>query len=93
MAKNKTPKTVVPENFATLEEAAKFWDTHSLADYEDIQQDVDFEVVLRSDRNYFAIEKTLSKKIDELARMQGVLPETLVNVWLEEKVHELLKTA
>ena len=86
MAKNKRDCEPLPEVFTTLEEAATFWDTHSLADYEDVQQDVTFEVELGSEKNYFAVEKELSVCIDQIASRQGVLPETLINLWLKEKV-------
>ena len=39
----------LPDEFQTIEEAAKFWDNHSLSDYEDCQKDVEFEVDLKSD--------------------------------------------
>ncbi|MCP4373371.1 MAG: hypothetical protein GY797_35515 [Deltaproteobacteria bacterium] len=93
MAKNNTHREPLPEKFASLEEAAEFWDTHSLADYEDVQQEVEFEVELRSEKNYFAVEKELSESIDQLAQFQGVLPETLVNLWLKEKVLEMQKVS
>jgi hypothetical protein len=62
-----------------------------LADYEDIQREVGFDVELSSEKNYFAVEKEWSESIDKLAQLQGVLPETLVNLWLKEKVLELQK--
>jgi predicted HicB family RNase H-like nuclease len=39
----------IPESFATEEEAGEFWDTHSLADYEEFLEpaDVVFEIKKR----------------------------------------------
>lgn len=88
MLKNKLQRDPLPEKFKNIEEAAEFWDTHSLADYEDLQQEVNFEVELKSEKNYFAVEQNLSDIIDKLARSKGVLPETLINLWLKEKVLE-----
>ncbi|MCP4696913.1 MAG: hypothetical protein GY862_08705 [Gammaproteobacteria bacterium] len=88
MIKSKRQREVLPEEFRDIEAAAAFWDTHSLADYEDLQKDVEFEVELKSEKNYFAIEKELSYNIDKLAHLEGVLPETLVNLWLKEKILE-----
>ncbi|MCL0069516.1 BrnA antitoxin family protein [Dehalococcoidia bacterium] len=88
MAKSKLQRDPIPEEFKNIEEAAEFWDTHSLADYEDLQTDVEFEVELKSEKNYFAIEEELSDSIDKLAHLKGILPETLVNLWLKEKVLE-----
>lgn len=88
MSKNRNKRYPIPEEFETIEEAAEFWDTHSLADYEDCQKDVDFEVDLKTEKNYFAIEKELSDAINKMAKLKGVLPETLINLWLKEKVME-----
>lgn len=40
----------IPESFATEEEAAEFWDTHSLADYEQLLEPVEmtFEISKRT---------------------------------------------
>lgn len=89
MPKSKITRDPIPEEFKNIEESAEFWDTHSLADYEDLQKDVYFEINLKTAKNYFAIEKELSDSIDKLARLKGVLPETQVNLWLKEKVLEI----
>ncbi len=88
MTKSKQQIEALPEQFDNIEAAAQFWDTHSLADYEDLQRDVEFDVELKSGRNYFAIDKELSRAIDKLAQLEGILPETLVNLWLKEKILE-----
>ncbi len=88
MLKSKIQKEPLPEEFKSIEEAAEFWDVHSLANYEDLQKDVEFEVKLKSEKNYFAVEKELADSIDTLAHLKGILPETLVNLWLKEKVVE-----
>jgi len=41
------PKDVLPENFSTLEEFSEFWDTHSTADYEEVIEPVEVEIVHR----------------------------------------------
>ena len=86
MEKNK--RDLLPDEFKTIEEAAMFWDSHSLADYEDCQKDVEFEVDLKSEKNYFSVEREISGYIDKLAYIKGILPETLVNLWLKEKIFE-----
>ena len=88
MVKNKIQREPLPEKFRSIKGASNFWDTHSLADNEDLQKDVDFEIELKSEKNYFAVEKELSDSIDKLAHAKGVLPETLVNLWLKEKLLE-----
>ncbi len=82
----------IPDEFKTIEEAAMFWETHSLADYKNLQTDTDFEVQIKSEKNYFAVDKELSANIDKLAQIKGVLPETLVNLWLQEKLLDANKS-
>ena len=45
---NKIDKTKesLPEDFSTLEKVGEFWDTCSMADYEDIFEPVDVEITL-----------------------------------------------
>lgn len=64
---NKQPtsqRDPIPEEFNFLEEAAEFWDTHDSADYEDLMEEVSFEINLppKSTRSY-AIAKDL---VDQL---------------------------
>ncbi len=44
----------LPEEFASEDEAAEFWDTHSITDYEEFLQPVDFEADIK--RRHFEIE-------------------------------------
>jgi hypothetical protein len=44
----------LPDEFASEEQAAEFWDTHSIADYEGSLEPVDVDVALR--RRHFEIE-------------------------------------
>ncbi len=41
----------LPENFKSLEEFWEFWDTHSSADYEDLTEDADIQVLLSKKQN------------------------------------------
>jgi hypothetical protein len=49
---------------------------------------VKFEVVAEPEATYYPVEKDLSTKIQSVARKQGVSSDTLVNLWLEQKVKE-----
>ena len=84
-SKVKEEKDPLPEQFNSIETAVEFWDTHSLADYEEAWKDVECEIDIscahiRSQsiaayiRNYASL------------RARGVSAETLVNLWLQEKV-------
>jgi len=78
----------LPENFDSLEEFWTFWDTHSTADYEDLMEDVDVQINLSSSKIYCAVEKDLIAQLRTQARQQGVSMETLINLWLREKMAE-----
>jgi hypothetical protein len=86
---NLTQVDELPENFDSLETFWEFWDTHSSADYEDFMEAVEVEVELSSDKMYCAIAKDLLRQVRTQARQQGVSTETLINLWLQEKLAEL----
>ncbi|MBM3134293.1 MAG: hypothetical protein FJZ89_03205 [Chloroflexi bacterium] len=85
MIKKRDP---IPKHFKSIEEAAEFWDSHDLADYWDLTQEVRFEVDIQRRVFLTAIEPALAKKLTVLAHKQGISTETLINVWLTEKVKE-----
>jgi hypothetical protein len=69
----------------TLEEIADFWDTHSLADYWDQTQEVEFEVRAKR-RRRVTVDPEVYAQLEVQARARGLLPETLVNLWLAERL-------
>ena len=44
----------LPDEFRSYQEAADFWDTHSITDYEEFREPVDLDVDLQ--RRHFEIE-------------------------------------
>lgn len=81
-------KDPLPENFTTLEEFWEFWDTHSSADYEDLMTPVEAEINLSSEQVYCPIAKDVIHQLRTQAHQQGISTETLVNLWLQEKLAE-----
>lgn len=71
----------------TLEGVADFWDTHSLADYWEQTQEVEFEVRAKRRRS-ITLDPDLYARVEAQARERGILPETLVNLWLAERLQE-----
>jgi hypothetical protein len=69
----------------TLEEIAEFWDTHSLDDYWDETRDATFEVRAER-RRRITLDPEVYAQVQSEARKRGVLPETLVNIWLVERL-------
>jgi|SRR5215467_16228821 len=69
-------------------EIGEFWDQHDLSDYWGRTRKVKFDVVLEPEATYYPIQKDLSERIQSEARKQGVSSDTLVNLWLEQKIKE-----
>jgi hypothetical protein len=70
----------------SYKEIGDFWDTHDLADYWDQTEPVDFEVDIQSEVTYYALDRELSQMLSEVAEERGVSAETLLNLWVQEKL-------
>ena len=70
---------------STYEEIGEFWDNHSLADYWDQTHKVEIEVRLPR-RHRVAIEAETYDQLAAEARHRGVMPETLINLWLAKRL-------
>lgn len=69
-------------------EIGEYWDSHSVGDLLDDSKRVEFEVHINSKTHYYPIERNLSERIEHLAHERGVSAETLVNLWVQEKLAE-----
>ena len=67
-------------------EIGEFWDTHDVTDYWDETKPVNFEVEIESEVTYFAIQNQLADQVEQIARKQGVSIETLLNLWVQDRV-------
>ncbi len=82
----KQQRDSLPEEFSSAEEAGEFWDTHSGADYEDYMKEVHFDVDLKGRTHDVRIADDLRREVRKIANQKGVATETLVNLWLQEKI-------
>ncbi|MEW6684800.1 MAG: CopG family antitoxin [Candidatus Edwardsbacteria bacterium] len=78
----------IPKHFKSIEEAGEFWDSHDLTDYWDLTKEAHFEVDIQRRMFLTSLEPQLAKKLTDLAHKQGISTETLINVWLTEKLKE-----
>ena len=87
--KNKTIKSrdEIPDNFDSYEAAAGFWDSHDVSDYLDLTEEVT-DVQIKLKRKHFRIEPDISARLSQKAREKGISTETLLNLWLQEKLFE-----
>lgn len=84
MSRKKDSKEALPEA-ASPEEVTEFFETHSLADYEEEFEEVEIEVRAKR-RRRITLTPEVYEKIEEEARLRGVSPETLANLWLSERL-------
>ncbi len=75
----------------TYKEIGDYWDRHDLSEVWDKTREVDFELSLKSELTYYSLDKVLSDEIQSMARKRGVSADTLINLWLQEKLMEQKK--
>jgi len=66
-----------------IDEIGDFWDTHDFTEYDSSADDVIFEVACA-----VPIELELFTSIEKFAHNHEIEVETLVNLWLQEKLSE-----
>ena len=68
----------------SYEAMGDFWDNHDFTEYDDPKnRDVDFNITC-----VVPIELDLFSSIEKQAQLRGVDIETLINLWLQQKLHE-----
>lgn len=73
----------------SLEKMGEFWDTHDFTEYDDLNiPDVDFKISCA-----VPIELDLLASVEKQALRRGVKIETLVNLWLQQKLAEETESA
>lgn len=82
--KQRKTKDPIPEN-VSREELAKFWDTHSFADYWDDLKPVKVEVAKNLQHEVrIRLDSDSIKKLDEKAQKRGIRFDTLAKNWILE---------
>ena len=77
---------------SSYQEIGEFWDTQDLSEFWEQTKPTKSEVDIQTQRVYYPIESKLSDNIFELAKKQGVSPETLINLWVSEKIRQQKET-
>ncbi len=75
-------------NANTYQDIGAFWDTHDATEFGK-QTDVEFEVNIKSQQRYFSLDSQLSLKIRQIAGQHGISGETLLNLWVQEKINQI----
>ena len=66
----------------------EFWDEHDASEFGE-QRAVEFTVNIQSEQMYYPIDKEFSSIIRQTAQEHGVSGETLVNLWVQEKINQI----
>lgn len=80
MAKKRDP---IPPNM-TIAEASEFWDKHSVADYP--TRVVQIKYAPEGKTTFVAVADDLLSLLEKRAKRRGVSVETLINLWIQEKL-------
>jgi hypothetical protein len=73
----------------SYQKIGEYWDKQDVGEIWKKTEEVEFDVNLQSDVYYYAVETLLSSKLHEIAEEKGVSAETLLNLWLQEKVNQI----
>lgn len=74
--------------FGRYRQLGEFWDNHDLSEFWDKTKPASFDVAMESETTYYAVDMKLSEEVDEIARKRGVAADTLINLWVQEKLRE-----
>lgn len=79
---------------SNYEEMAEFWDTHSVADYWEQTEPAEFEISPNLCKRYFiSLDADLFRRISSLSYIRGVSTESMLNLLLEQRLHEISEHA
>ena len=71
----------------TYQDIGAFWDEHDATDFGG-QTEVEFDVDIQSQRRYYSLDKHLSLELRRIAKARGISEETLLNMWVQEKISQ-----
>ena len=72
----------------SYKEIGDFWDSHDLSDYWKQTKKAEFELDIQSEVTYYSLDKKLAEKVQSVAQRRGVSTDTLINLWVQEKLQE-----
>jgi len=75
--------------FETYEEAAEWFESAEMTEYESRLTPVDFSFDLRKSRDFVELDHEVATKLRQLARKHKIPSRRLVNKWLREKINSV----
>lgn len=81
-------KTKLPST-DSIEELARFWDTHDLTDFEDELEEVTESIFVRQKRSFpILLPDEAIRNLERIAKTEGVAETTVLRRWVMEKLHK-----
>ena len=74
---------------ASYEKIGEFWGSHDSMEYCDEIKKTSFEIDIRGEKIYCALDRRVSDKLQVIASKRGVPPDVLVNLFLQEKLRSI----
>ena len=72
---------------------AEFWDTHDITDYEEYLTPVEATISAHPKHEYMiTLSDTLDTLLHKVQKAEGVPVNTLVNLWVQEKLQQYLES-
>ncbi len=91
-SKSRRKPDPIPEKFISFEALADFWDSHDLTDYEDKLEEVKYKIAKRPTHQFIlSLSDKLTRELRIIVRREGVSMQTLVNLWVQERLQQNLK--
>ena len=73
---------------ASYKEIGDFWDAHDISEFWGKTKEASFEVDIKSEATYYAVDRILSEEIQALAQKRGVTADPLIDLWVKEELQE-----
>ena len=86
MTRKTKKRDPLPEHFASLIEAAEFWDTHDSGEYEEFFTDVECKFDIKKRTHLISMDGSLYDEVRAIAKKKRIPTEKLVTRWIKEKL-------
>lgn len=88
MTKQKKKKSRIPE-FKSIEEEARFWDTHDTMDFKDEFRPIKVRFAKNLSQGLtIRLDPNTLEKLRLQAKEKGIGPTTLIRMWILERLQE-----
>ena len=74
----------------SIEELARFWDTHDVTDFEDELEEVEGPIFERQAELQIQLPADEVAALEEVAREKGIKAGVLVREWISEKLTQIV---